>query len=141
MRNPILAEFRLDHILLEKAKTGVNIYIQIYNEPLSSLNLNSYLAKKYLRELHPRIKVIRTPNRLRRCGNIPIKEFIYSHHQKLVVIDRNVGFVGGIDLCPGRYNVKRSEALMDDLGTVFPGKFDHFLPPPFTEPSFRQRLL
>ena len=30
--------------------------------------------------------------------------FLWSHHEKIVVIDQTLAFVGGIDLCFGRYD-------------------------------------
>jgi phospholipase D1/2 len=53
-------------------------------------------------------------------GTFPSK---WSHHQKSVIVDRSIGFCGGIDLCFGRYD-DRSHTLQDNchLRTRFPGK-------------------
>lgn len=32
---------------------------------------------------------------------------LYSHHEKMVVIDNNVGFMGGLDLCFGRMDTQK----------------------------------
>ena len=37
----------------------------------------------------------------------------WSHHEKLVVIDRNIAFVGGIDLAFGRWDT-HSHSLIDN---------------------------
>ena len=34
---------------------------------------------------------------------------IYSHHQKFVVVDKRIGFVGGLDLTVGRYERRGQE--------------------------------
>ena len=53
-------------------------------------------------------------------GTFPSK---WSHHQKSVIVDRAIGFCGGIDLCYGRYD-DRNHELTDNchLRTRFPGK-------------------
>ena len=48
-------------------------------------------------------------------------EFIhYSHHEKLVVVDDRVGFLSGIDLHLGRFEIFKKYPLFDLDGT-FPG--------------------
>ena len=75
---------------------GVKIYIQLYGENKYVLANNSNHTKKTLEALDPNIKVLRHPfNRL---------TFLYSHHEKLVIIDQCIAYVGGIDLCWGRYD-------------------------------------
>ena len=32
---------------------------------------------------------------------------LYSHHEKLVAIDQHIAFMGGIDLCFGRWDTKQ----------------------------------
>jgi phosphatidylserine/phosphatidylglycerophosphate/cardiolipin synthase-like enzyme len=48
-----------------------------------------------LTSLSPNIRVIRHPD---------ITPFNWSHHQKTLVVDHDVAFVGGLDLCYGRYD-------------------------------------
>lgn len=53
------------------------------------------------------------------------KIMIFSHHEKMCIIDRKQGFMGGIDLCYSRYDTKDhklfdDEAYADGLG-YFPG--------------------
>jgi len=45
------------------------------------------------------LKVIRHPDHYPSGG-----VFLWSHHEKLVIIDQKVAFVGGIDLCFGRWD-------------------------------------
>lgn len=64
-------------------------------------------SSKTLTSLHPNILVMRHPD---------ITPFNWSHHQKTVVVDQELAFVGGLDLCYGRYD-DRSH-LLTDLGNV-----------------------
>lgn len=85
---------RLDLVLTELAKRGVNIYIILYREMEEALYNNSNYAKRYLNKCHENIHVVRHP-----------RYFIHfwSHHEKMCIIDSSVVFMGGIDLCFGRY--------------------------------------
>ena len=103
---PILKnqDYRLDVVLKNKAMEGVKIYVLPWNETKIALSLNSRFAQETLEKLHPNIKVQRHP-----LAN-PIK---WSHHQKLLIVDQCVAFVGGLDLCFGRYDNKSH--LLSDL--------------------------
>lgn len=52
---------------------------------------------------------------------VPLFNF-WSHHEKSVVIDQKIGYLGGIDLCYGRYD-NENYALSEPLknATYFPG--------------------
>ncbi|KAJ1970183.1 hypothetical protein H4R35_005962 [Dimargaris xerosporica] len=91
-------EFRIDRLLYRKAEEGVQIYIVVYKEVTVSLTINSLWTKRALRSLHPNIHVQRYPD------HIPGGTFYWAHHEKIVVIDSNVAFIGGLDLCYGRYD-------------------------------------
>eukprot|EP01121_Diplochlamys_sp_Union-15-3_P002107 TRINITY_DN11828_c0_g1_i1.p1 TRINITY_DN11828_c0_g1~~TRINITY_DN11828_c0_g1_i1.p1 ORF type:complete len:120 (+),score=15.28 TRINITY_DN11828_c0_g1_i1:561-920(+) len=69
--------------------------------------------------LHPNIRV-------KRHG--PISKLTYSHHQKTIIVDQSTAFVGGLDLCFGRYD-DSNHTLVDDchLKLKFPGK-DYYNP-------------
>ena len=86
---------RLMDILYQCAIKGVKIYILIYDDP-SILSLNSSYTKKTLETLHPNIKVEEHRS--------IIKDIYWSHHEKLVIIDQIIGYVGGLDLCWGRWD-------------------------------------
>jgi phospholipase D1/2 len=45
-------------------------------------------------------KVIRHPDHYPGGGGV----FLWSHHEKTVIIDQKIAFVGGIDLCFGRWD-------------------------------------
>ncbi|KAM3174478.1 hypothetical protein ACTXT7_010446, partial [Hymenolepis weldensis] len=77
---------------------GVRICILIYREVKLVLNLNSRYTMKKLTSMHKNIHVIRHPSHIRD------RTFNWSHHEKMVVVDQSVVFMGGIDLCYGRWD-------------------------------------
>ncbi|KAM9989731.1 hypothetical protein ACTFIY_005778 [Dictyostelium cf. discoideum] len=103
---------RLDRILTEKAKEGVKVYVLMWNETNLGVQLGSRHAKNWLEGCHSNIHVIRHPKRY------PLS---WSHHQKNAIIDQEIAFVGGIDICLMRYETSKFQ-LTDDQGKRFPGK-------------------
>jgi phospholipase D1/2 len=93
-------EHRLDKILLKKASEGVRVYVLLYKEIKLALNLMSLRAKSVLTEnfTNPNIFVLRDPNQS------PQSLTMWSHHEKSVIIDQTIAFLGGIDLCFGRWD-------------------------------------
>ena len=87
---------RLMDVLNYKAQEGVKIYILIYYECSLALTLNSKHTEDILKGLNSLIKVTRHPS--------DAFTLLWSHHEKLVIIDQMVGYVGGLDLCWGRYD-------------------------------------
>ena len=62
------------------------------------LSINSLYTKRQLDSRHPNIKVLRHPD------HVSSGVLLWAHHEKLVLIDQTVAFVGGIDLCYGRWD-------------------------------------
>ena len=89
-------KYRLDNVLATKAKEGVRIYILLYKEIKWAVGLQSKHAKKVLTSMHPNIKVMRHPY----IGT----HILWAHHEKLVIVDQLVAYVGGIDICFGRWD-------------------------------------
>nr|QDR51023.1 Phospholipase D [Manduca sexta] len=100
--------WRLDMILKRKAAQGVKIFIMLYKEVEMALGINSYYSKSRLASEN--IKVFRHPDHAK-AG-----VFFWAHHEKLVVIDQTVAFVGGIDLCYGRWDDAKHR--LTDLGNI-----------------------
>jgi phospholipase D1/2 len=90
---------RLMDIFYVLAKSGVKIYILLFCEPSLALAINSLHTKRSLQYLHPNIKVTRHPK--------GTQTILWSHHEKLVIIDQKIAFVGGLDLCWGRYDIHK----------------------------------
>lgn len=97
-------------ILANPQRQGVKIFVLLYKEVELALGINSYYSKQKLVQLHENIKVIRHPN------HIAVGVFFWAHHEKLVVIDQTYAFVGGIDLCYGRWD--NHEHRLTDLGSI-----------------------
>ncbi|VDO58716.1 unnamed protein product [Onchocerca flexuosa] len=76
-----------------------------------ALGINSIYTKRTLQTLHENIKVLRHPDHYLSSGT-----FFWAHHEKLIVIDQLIAFVGGIDLCFGRWDDSRHK--LADCGSV-----------------------
>ncbi|KAM7272332.1 hypothetical protein ACFE04_026995 [Oxalis oulophora] len=111
---------RLDALLEAKARQGVQIYILLYKEVSLALKINSLYSKKLLLTVHENVRVMRYPD------HISTGVYLWSHHEKLVIVDYQICFIGGLDLCFGRYDT--SEHKVGDLPAVlWPGK-DYYNP-------------
>ena len=113
--HPLAAEWRLDNLLQRKAREGVQIYVMIYKD--IAVQCGSKIAKTRLETLHDNVHVV-----LHRPPPIP-KLIIWTHHQKFVVIDNALSFIGGIDLAFGRFDTP-SHPLLDpprNGSVVMPG--------------------
>ena len=51
----------------------------------------------------------------------------WSHHEKVVVVDRKVAFLGGLDLCFGRWDTPEHK-LNDEVRTVIKYRQVHIMP-------------
>ncbi|KAJ2806106.1 hypothetical protein H4R20_001816 [Coemansia guatemalensis] len=91
-------EYRLDRLLKRKAEEGVKIYVYVYKEVTVSLTINSSYTKRKLQSLHPNIMVQRHPDHL--AGGT----MFWAHHEKMTIVDNTFAFIGGLDLCWGRYD-------------------------------------
>ncbi|KAF9159991.1 Phospholipase D1 [Actinomortierella ambigua] len=113
------SEWSLMNILERKAKEGVKVYIVLYSEVDAAMHLASLRAKKLLRS---------------RCGeNIWIQRHgpnlqaaWWAHHEKLVVVDNIIAFMGGLDMCFGRWDTPEHTLIdlpesQDDF-EVWPGQ-------------------
>ncbi|KAK4503636.1 hypothetical protein PRZ48_004551 [Zasmidium cellare] len=121
MRRPaaISQKWRLDRLLQRKAQEGVKIFVIVYRNIESAIPIDSEYTKWSLLDLHPNIIVQRSPNQLRQ------NQFFWAHHEKLVVVDNMMAFVGGVDLCFGRWD-DPCHSLTDDKLTGF--ELDHDVP-------------
>ena len=88
---------RLMDILNYKANQDVKIYILIFYEWSMSLGSNSKHAEDIFQKLNNKIYFIRFPSHSQ-------KGLFWSNHEKLVIIDKIIGYIGGFDLCWGRYD-------------------------------------
>ena len=88
---------RLMDILDYKCRQGVKVYILVYYECSLALTLNSKHTEEAFKSINKNIKFTRHPS-------MDTLTLLWSHHEKLVIIDQMIGYVGGLDLCWGRYD-------------------------------------
>ncbi|KAH7357821.1 phospholipase D1 [Plectosphaerella cucumerina] len=114
LRRPpaISQKWRLDRLLQRKAREGVKIFIIIYRNVEAAIPIDSEYTKYSLLNLHPNIFVQRSPNQFKK------NQFFFAHHEKLCVVDQDIAFVGGIDLCFGRWDCPQHPCV-DDKPTGF----------------------
>ena len=114
MRRPavISQKWRLDRLLQRKAREGVKIFIIVYRNIDSAIPIDSKHTKFSMLELDNNVFVQRSPNQMRQGT------FFWAHHEKICIVDHMIAFVGGIDLCFGRWDTPRHE-LADDKLTGF----------------------
>ncbi|XP_076833185.1 phospholipase D1a isoform X1 [Brachyhypopomus gauderio] len=112
LKRPVVEgnRWRLDCVLKRKAQQGVRIFVMLYKEVELALGINSEYSKRTLVHLHPNIKVMRHPD------HVSSSVYLWAHHEKTVVIDQSVAFVGGIDLAYGRWD--DWEHRLTDVGSV-----------------------
>ncbi|KAI1773583.1 phospholipase D [Hypoxylon cercidicola] len=112
MRRPacISQKWRLDRLLQRKAKEGVKVFIIIYRNVEQAIPIDSEYTKFSLLNLHDNILVLRSPNQLKK------NQFFYAHHEKVCIVDHDVAFLGGIDLCFGRWD-NPQHPITDDRPT------------------------
>ncbi|KAH3685525.1 hypothetical protein WICPIJ_003506, partial [Wickerhamomyces pijperi] len=107
-------EWRLDRVLKRKAEEGVKIFVIVYRNVANTVITDSLWTKHSLIDLHPNVHVLRSPTQWLQ------NTYFWAHHEKLCIIDHTVAFVGGIDLCFGRYDTP-DHVLVDDS----PHQFAH----------------
>lgn len=107
-------EHVLSTILHDRAKRGVQIRILLYNNVESIVPNKHGEAKSYLEKLHHNIQVSLQPL----ATMIPSS---WSHHQKFVVVDYKIAFVGGLDLCLYRYDTQNHD-VVETVERTFIGK-------------------
>uniref|UniRef100_A0A8C7R1Q6 Phospholipase n=1 Tax=Oncorhynchus mykiss TaxID=8022 RepID=A0A8C7R1Q6_ONCMY len=112
LKRPVVEgnKWRLDCILKRKAQQGVHIFVMLYKEVELALGINSEYSKRTLMHLHPNIKVMRHPD------HVSSSVYLWAHHEKIIIIDQSVAFVGGIDLAYGRWDDR--EHRLTDVGSV-----------------------
>ncbi|KPJ20728.1 Phospholipase D1 [Papilio xuthus] len=89
---------------------GVKVFVMLYKEVEMALGINSYYSKGVLTRKSENIKVIRHPDHAR------VGVLFWAHHEKIVCVDQTVAFLGGIDLCYGRWDDHKHR--LTDLGNI-----------------------
>ena len=111
MRRPaaISQKWRLDRLLQRKAREGVKVFVIMYRNINSAIPIDSEYTKFSLLDLHHNVFVQRSPNQFRQ------NTFFWAHHEKICIVDHMVAFVGGIDLCFGRWDTPQHSVVDEKL--------------------------
>lgn len=114
MRRPacISQKWRLDRLLQKKAREGVKVFVIIYRNVEAAIPIDSEYTKFSLLNLHPNVFVQRSPNQFKK------NQFFFAHHEKICIVDHDVAFLGGVDLCFGRWDCPQ-HPIVDDKPTGF----------------------
>lgn len=114
MRRPaaISQKWRLDRLLQRKAREGVKVFIIIYRNVEAAIPIDSEFTKFAMLDLHPNVFVQRSPNQYKK------NQFFFAHHEKICIVDHTVAFLGGLDLCFGRWDTPQ-HSVTDDKPTGF----------------------
>jgi len=91
-------EARLDKVIEKIAARGVKVYILQFREPKVMPMQSAWTRECFLglNNGHKNIQYLRH-------GDITFP-YMWSHHEKLVIIDQDLAYVGGVDLCLGRWD-------------------------------------
>lgn len=94
----------LSDILIKKANEGVRVYILLFDPFTAAINHGIDEIRDIFKfgDHH----VYKNIQFLAHRSPILEEQMLWSHHEKLCIIDQKVAFVGGIDLCIGRYETK-----------------------------------
>jgi phospholipase D1/2 len=114
MRRPacISQKWRLDRLLQRKAAEGVKVFVIVYRNVEAAMPIDSEYTKFSLLNLHPNIFIQRSPHQFKK------NQFFFAHHEKVCIVDHDIAFVGGIDLCFGRWDTPK-HPVVDDKPTGF----------------------
>lgn len=114
-------QWRLDRLLRKKAEQGVKIFIVVYRNVGQTIPIDSQYTKHSLLDLHENIFVMRSPNQWIQ------NTYFWAHHEKICMVDHTVAFLGGVDLCFGRWDTP-DHVLTDDKPKAFYSAADN---PPY----------
>ncbi|CAG0925056.1 unnamed protein product, partial [Notodromas monacha] len=92
---------------------GVKIFILLYQEIERAVDLGSKRTANLLKGLHKNVHIIRHPQRLYR-KTLTLRHhvtWLWSNHEKIIAIDQNYAFIGGLDLCYGRWDTREHSYL------------------------------
>ncbi|KAK7394224.1 hypothetical protein VNO78_14746 [Psophocarpus tetragonolobus] len=116
------SDYTLGDLLRSKSQEGLRVLLLIWDDPTSRSILgyktdgvmatHDEETRRFFK--HSSVQVLLCPRSGKRHSWIKQKEVgtIYTHHQKTVIVDADAGdnrrkiiaFVGGLDLCDGRYD-------------------------------------
>lgn len=112
--------YRLSELLTRKVMAGVDVRILIYDAPFfaeSSIPTYDGAVAKILNDLGEQLKKAGAPGSLVCIAQGPTStqtdKWDYSHHQKMVLVDGKVGFLGGMDMTNGRWDTIEFDCVVN----------------------------
>ncbi|KAD2804601.1 hypothetical protein E3N88_37978 [Mikania micrantha] len=140
-------ELTLGELLKYKSQEGVRVLLLVWDDKTShnKMELCKLMMKRHgsfsntlLSTVcfHLDMQAINLASSNKRHASYDVVGTLYTHHQKCVIVDTQAhgnnrkisAFIGGLDLCDGRYDTPEHR-LFRDLGTVFENDYHN---PTFT---------
>jgi phospholipase D1/2 len=126
---------RLYDVLYRAARRGVHIYVMPWDdtEPVQTYDDQT---KAVLERINERLKLEK--GKADKCGKVcvylcksyaSVNNGYYSHHQKQVLIDRKIAYVGGMDLAYGRMDDACYDLHADSDGRQVLNRYNPGIPP------------
>lgn len=108
---------RLYDLMLRIAKRGVRIYVMPWDDtnPVQTYDDQTKIVLESINS-HPEVKAKGRVHVLLAKSMATVNNSYFSHHQKQVIIDRKIAFIGGIDLAYGRYDDASYDLQADKSG-------------------------
>jgi phospholipase D1/2 len=108
---------RLYDLLLRTAKRGVRIHVMPWNDtnPVQTYDDQTKAVLESINQ-HPDVKAKDRVQVLLSKSQATSNNSYFSHHQKQVIVDREIAFIGGIDLAYGRYDDASYDLQADKHG-------------------------
>ena len=109
---------RLSELLAERVAQGVEVKVLLYDSIEAAVYTHENEVRLHLMRLNPKADEMGKNGAPRRnpAGNLPVEvalqrpatgraveNVLFSHHQKSIVIDGRIAFIGGMDVTYGRY--------------------------------------
>jgi len=109
---------RVSELLADAVQRGVHVRVMLYDSVAYALDTHDDTTQPKLDDLPAAkgsIKVLlqnpntgRSPSTRTRDAN-----FFFSHHQKSVIVDGELAFLGGLDLAYGRWDTNACDVIID----------------------------
>ncbi|NGZ84939.1 phospholipase D-like domain-containing protein [Duganella aceris] len=127
----LLPGVRLYDLLLRCAKRGVHIYVMPWDdrEPIQTYDDQTKIVLQSINEILKDAGSKGSVTVTTSSSFASVNNAYYSHHQKQVVIDRKIAYVGGMDLCYGRMDDARFDLRPDQDGRHMLNRYNPSIPP------------
>lgn len=123
---------RLSELLAAAIQRGVHVRIMLYDSYKSVLDTHDDTCQEILSKL-PKgagsIEVILENQNTGRWTTSKAPGFLFSHHQKSVVVDGQIAFLGGLDLAYGRWDSNSFNVVIDPTQHIINDAYNQQLIP------------